>query len=418
MRTALILAGIGFFLGTTYAVVSTLRNYQTAEGASPKGASKPVRAGELESNSLTAPTAGGKSEVLRATRESYFPEISEKGPWPKAVVDQTEFQFGRMEVGEEMTHGFKIRNEGQAPLELAKGNTTCQCTISELENNLIPPGGEAVITLRWKPNSQSDAFEKGAEIRTNDPNNKVFNLRIVGLVVPRLVLIPDTTWEVRDVQEHAPSTTAGFLISPVLSDLAVEKIEYDEERLEVKVLPADLNQISSMKGKSGMGFEVSVKPGMPVGAFSFPIRIFTNTQERQSDGTLGGQAVVNVTIAGRREGPIRLIGPAYLPETSTVSLGSFSCDDGRSVKLTMLVRGAPEEGLRFTEVKSDPDTLKLDLQPEAKGAGNAKRYTLVVQAPPNGPRLTRRDENPAEFRIKTNHPDAPEMILKVQFTSY
>lgn len=418
MRTALVLAGIGVFLGTTYAVVSNLRNYQSAEGATPRAGSKPVRPGDLELSSVAAPTAGGKGEVLRATRESYFPEISEKGPWPKAVVDQTEFEFGRMEVGEEMTHGFKIRNEGQAPLELAKGNTTCQCTISELENNLIPPGGEAVITLRWKPTTQSDAFEKGAEIRTNDPNNKVFSLRVVGLVVPRLVLIPDATWEVRDVQENAPSMTAGFLISPVLSDLAIEKLEYDESRMDVKVLPADVDQISSMKGKSGLGFEVSVKPGMPVGAFSFPIRIFTNTQERQTDGSLSGQAVVNVTIAGRREGPIRLIGPAYVPETSTVSLGSFSSVDGRSVKLTLLVRGAPEEGLKFTAVKADPESLRLELQPEAKGAGNAKRYTLIVQAPPNGPRLTRRDVNPGEFRIQTNHPEAPEMILKVQFTAY
>ena len=148
------------------------------------------------------------------------------------------------------------------------------------------------------------------------------------------------------------------------------------------------------------------------------IRIFTNTQERQTDGSLSGQAVVNVTIAGRREGPIRLIGPAYVPETSTVSLGSFSSIDGRSVKLTLLVRGAPEEGLKFTAVKADPESLRLELQPEAKGAGNAKRYTLIVQAPPNGPRLTRRDVNPGEFRIQTNHPEAPEMILKVQFTAY
>ncbi|HBH52094.1 MAG TPA: hypothetical protein DDY91_09395, partial [Planctomycetaceae bacterium] len=254
--------------------------------------------------------------------------------------------------------------------------------------------------------------------RTNDPNNKVFSLRVVGLVVPRMVLIPDTTWEIREVQETGPSYTAGFLISPVLTDLGVEKLEYDESRMEVKMHPVDLDQISSMKGKSGVGFEVIVKQGMPVGSFSFPIRIHTNTQERQSDGQLGEKAIVNVTVAGRREGPIRMLGPAYLPESSTIALGSFSCTDGRSVKLTMLVRGAPEEGLQFSEVVSDPESLKVELIPEAKGAGNAKRYTLVVQAPPNGPRLTRRDENPAEIRIKTNHPEAPEMNLKVQFTAY
>jgi len=416
MRTGLVLAGIALFLGTTYAVVSTLRDYQAAPPPA-KPITKPVHPDDMAKVGTSVST-DGKSEVLRATRESYFPEVSEKGPWPKAVVDQTEFEFGRMEVGEEMTHEFKIRNDGQAPLELAKGNTTCQCTISELENNLIPPGGEASITLRWKPTAQSDAFEKGAEIRTNDPNNKVFSLRVIGLVVPRLVLIPDTTWEIREVQETGPSYTAGFLISPVLADLGVEKLEYDESRMEVKTHPVDLDQITSMKGKSGIGFEVIVKPGMPVGSFSFPIRIHTNSQERQTDGTLGDKAIVNVSVAGRREGPIRLLGPAYLPENSTVALGSFSSNDGKSVKLTMLVRGAPEEGLKFTEIVSDPDSLKLELIPEAKGAGNAKRYTLVVQAPPNGPRLTRRDENPAEIRIKTNHPEAPEMNLKVHFTAY
>ncbi|HBH52095.1 MAG TPA: hypothetical protein DDY91_09400, partial [Planctomycetaceae bacterium] len=164
MRTGLLLAGIALFLGTTYAVVSTLRDYQEAPVAQ-KPPTKPVNPADMAKVGASIST-DGKSDVLRATKESYFPEIAEKGPWPKAVVDQTEFEFGRMEVGEEMTHAFKIRNEGEAPLELAKGNTTCQCTISELENNLIPPGGEASITLRWKPTAQSDAFEKGAEIRT------------------------------------------------------------------------------------------------------------------------------------------------------------------------------------------------------------------------------------------------------------
>ena len=48
--------------------------------------------------------------------ESTMPKVSPTAPWPKAVMDETEFDFGRMEVGEEQSHTFTIRNEGEAPL--------------------------------------------------------------------------------------------------------------------------------------------------------------------------------------------------------------------------------------------------------------------------------------------------------------
>src|SRR6185369_10235732 len=64
-----------------------------------------------------------------------FPPVSKAPPYPKAVMDETEFEFGRMEVGEERSHVFMIRNEGDAPLIIKQGPTTCQCTVGSVETD-------------------------------------------------------------------------------------------------------------------------------------------------------------------------------------------------------------------------------------------------------------------------------------------
>src|SRR5262245_45002377 len=74
-----------------------------------------------------------------------MPPLSETGPYPKTVVDRTEFDFGRMEVGDAQSHEFTIRNEGEAPLILKKGPTTCLCTISDIPNNRVDPGKSATV---------------------------------------------------------------------------------------------------------------------------------------------------------------------------------------------------------------------------------------------------------------------------------
>src|SRR5258707_1379935 len=58
-------------------------------------------------------------------------KISPTGPYPKAVVEAN-YDFGRMEVGEERSHVYTIRNEGEAVLKIVNVGTTCQCTVSDM----------------------------------------------------------------------------------------------------------------------------------------------------------------------------------------------------------------------------------------------------------------------------------------------
>src|SRR5260221_10575816 len=94
---------------------------------------------------------GTKYSPPKTKSDFEAPPIARKGPYPKAVIDGTEVKFGRMEMGEERSHVFTIRNDGEAPLILRKGHSTCQCTVSEIELGELAPGASTHITLKWKP---------------------------------------------------------------------------------------------------------------------------------------------------------------------------------------------------------------------------------------------------------------------------
>jgi hypothetical protein len=323
-----------------------------------------------------------------------------------------------MEVGESREHSFVIRNEGEADLVLQQGNTTCQCTISKLQNDRLPPGKSATVTLRWTPTTQSEAFEKGAEVFTNDPLNLKIQLKIVGMVAPRFVIMPADTWSAKDVKDGPATEVRGYVASPIVDDMKIEKLEFDEKFLEVDYQPVPQEMLPMMKSRAGYEFIVKVKPVMPVGAFAFPLKIHTNVPERKADSTLGENAIIPVTVSGYRRGPIRIMGEAYSEADGLISLGNFDAREGRSVLLSLLVRGAPEEGFRFEEIECDPKILSVELDPDAKLQGAARRFKLKIAFPAGGERMTRRNEAIGKIKVKTNHSEAPVLEFKVQFSAF
>ncbi len=66
------------------------------------------------------------------------------------IVGGSELDFGTMKAGTERSHDFRIKNSGQAPLELAVLRSTCKCTIGSLEKSVLQPGEETAVKLTWK----------------------------------------------------------------------------------------------------------------------------------------------------------------------------------------------------------------------------------------------------------------------------
>lgn len=356
--------------------------------------------------------------VTKSAGEENGPKLSPTPPWPKAVVSESEFSFGRMEVGEERTHAFVIKNEGDAPLVLEKGPTTCQCTISELGVKEIPPGQSAEISFTWKPTAQAEHFDKGGEIRTNDPQNRVFKFSIVGMVAPRLVLEPPDRWILDDIQEGTPTTFVGTITSPVVDHFEILALESGSPHMTAETLPLPKGKFKALKAKSGYEIKVTIAPDVPAGAFASTLRIKTDLPQRNADGTLGDPTVLSVNVSGSRRGPLRILGREWVEDDMAISLGSFDSKEGRKVSLTMLVKNCPAEGLKVSEITSDLPDLKVSVDPDPTFKGTAKRFALTLDYPPGASRIQRRNENPAKVKITTNHPEAPIMEFKIYISAY
>jgi hypothetical protein len=346
------------------------------------------------------------------------PSVSPTAPWPKAFMDETEYDFGRMEVGEEQFHEFIIENRGDAPLIIKQGPSTCQCTVSQLETGELAPGASAKVTLKWKPTAETDQFGKGADLWTNDPKYRTIHLRILGIVAARVITVPSKNWEVPDIQEGVPGEIGGGVLSPVVDKFSIVGFESKSPLVSAEAFPLSEERLAPHKGLCGYEIRVSVKPEMPVGAFKFPLTIKTDLLQRDSQGELTKPMDIDVLISGHRRGPIKVIGTEWIEDRMGVAMGSFDAAVGKKVTLPLFVHGATEN-MKLTEPPvCDPPALKVTLARDEKSKGPHARFLLGVEYPAGSPRAHYTDEKPATVKLRLNQPGAEEFDLTVYFNAY
>ncbi len=121
-----------------------------------------------------------KPDVDRTAAGAAAPIRRPDEPAPKVVVDQSRYDFGTLDMASQGSHEFVFTNAGKAPLKLAAGETSCRCTMSELAQKEIPPGGSTKVTITWKPKDQPGPYEQTAKILTNDPQRPEVTLTVSG----------------------------------------------------------------------------------------------------------------------------------------------------------------------------------------------------------------------------------------------
>jgi hypothetical protein len=351
------------------------------------------------------------------------PDLAEPvGPHPTAVVDEPEHSFGRMMVGEERTHEFFIRNEGDALLIVEFGDTTCQCTYSSMKKGdklEIPPGQSGSVNLKWKPTQQAEIFDKGATLLTNDVAHSSIRLKILGMVTPRFMLNPEKDWTLSDSLDGKPFTFTGRLGSPILEQFGITAIESRSSLVSAEAIAMNESQLEDGRARSGYQIRVSVKPEMPMGAFSYPLTIKTDVPEITLDGTPGKLTEFEVLLTGALRGPIRPTGREWMDDKMAISLGAFEAAAGKKVSMPVLIKNPPADGFKLTEPPvCIPEALKFDMRQDEKSTAASPRFHLTLEYPPGSPRVTHRDDSPARVIFKTNHPHAERVEFLVFLSAY
>lgn len=302
------------------------------------------------------------------------------------VVGGREHYFGMMQHGETMSHDFVIRNVGDSPLTLDLGDSSCTCTVGELDSSLLPPGEETVVKLKWTAKTVLKEFGQYAMVITNDASQREVKLTVRGQIATSFMLEP-TSIQLGTL-DASESAEREFYVFSYLEDAdelteiswcnlsQTDKFDFEIEKVEIdpQEFPAHVN------AKHAHRVRMQVEPGMPIGPINGSVRILTNKGEDIGD--------LNMIVSGRVAGMLELRGgPSFEPRANLVKLGNVSSSKGGMVSVLLFVRGEERKDMKLEVVSVQPDdALQVEVG-EPKDNGSRSVYSIKFVVPQGAPNV-------------------------------
>lgn len=328
------------------------------------------------------------------------------------VVNGERHHFGSMDRNEHRSHAFQIRNDGDAPLRLVKGHSTCKCTVGELTKDTLAPGETVEVKLEWDAKSEEHRFEQSVDFTTNDPARRTIHLSIVGEIIDAVRLqYPDMHFN--DVSRNEPSVSTQLIHAFRSDTLTIENVELTNREqadyFDISFEPASAEELAYVRNATaGLKLRVELKPGLPVGRIEQTIRLTTNVRPENP---------LEVNVVGNVASDILLAGPRVVADRKLVLLPPFKRLDGIQHTVYVVVKGPyrNETEMRVASVQP-PVEFAAELGEPQRDNPRVVRVPLTIEIPPNATPVSRMAEgSEAEIKIATTHPDDPEVTVRVRY---
>lgn len=367
---------------------------------------------------------------FRDAREQFSPlnqVVAKLAPMPRAdgarpkahLVDGRKYDFGTMDRLSQKSHTFLIRNDGNAPLSVELGRTTCKCTVSDVSDGEIAPGDTAQVTLQWdaKSHGLEPEFTQSAEIHTNDPDQPVITVTVQGLVIEsvrtvpaRLVFPQVSTSEVTQAEFRVLNyQTEDFKI---LAHKFTEAATASKFQVEFRKL-TDQELAQERLARSGWLATLSIQPGLPLGPISQVLKLNTNFSEAP---------VMELPLQGATVSDMKLAAPTkwFNREASRVDLGIVEAGQAVERTINMFVSGPHRESTQFKVGRIDPDThLQATISDAVPlNQGKTWKYEITIRLKPTQLRLNRMGTGDGDYGVimlETTHPTTPQIPIYVKF---
>ncbi len=269
------------------------------------------------------------------------------------VIEGTELDFGTMRIGTERSHHFRLKNAGQAPLELSVLGSTCKCTIGSLEKSSLLPGEETQVKLTWKAEGVLREFAQTAKIGTNDPRQTEVLLTIRGKIGRTYVVEPEEL-NFGDFSARESFTKTFKLYSCEETELAVNAYWAETDQKLIKV-DSSVRKLASNEvievadARYVADFTVNVSPGMPAGPMNGQVHIEAGPEKTP----------ISVRCSGKCVSDLRIIaGLNYDRGTNSLSMGTFKSEDGGEKTFHIAARNATNQNIELKLKKILPESLK------------------------------------------------------------
>jgi len=324
------------------------------------------------------------------------------GAQPRVVAEHRLHDFGTMDPLTMGSHEFVVKNSGAAPLALRVGPTTCKCTVSNLSNSTVPPGGSTTVRLEWNT-GRDERYEHAGTIFTNDPTQKSIDLRVVGKV--RLLIGCDQKEIVLEaLNPSAPAVIERVIYSQTLDAFTITRLDSTISGLTWSAEPADPATLPALSPKHAQRLRIAIPSGSLTGIFTDTLRLSI-----QPPGESSEPLTLELPLAGSVARRLAFYGP-MIDSAGVIDLGDVQ--EGHSAKAQLLAKVRDIE-LNLPQAKAAvfPSFLSARFEP----AGKPGLYSLTVELPDNVPPCQYQSDPIGWVRIDTGHPRIGTVELKVTF---
>lgn len=290
---------------------------------------------------------------------------------PRFSIDVMEHDFGEITQGSVVKHTFKIRNTGDAPLEIT-ARPSCGCVVPKYDN-VIAPGQEGSLEAQLSTAGFRGAQIKTIQITSNDPDNPSLTLRLTANIRTAIEVRPSETIQMR-LSANAPTTQEVELIASTSEPLEIQQVN-----VPAPYAKAEVQKIDDKRAK----IVITVQPDAPAGRSNFLVLARTNLQAMP-------QVTINVVCE-----------KGIIVTPTTVFFGAIGSATPLPIERTVLLSRS-DTGFKILKYEVDDPNIEVRHESDSEGKqhrvimrykggwtqGTIRRTLTVETDDPQQPRIT------------------------------
>jgi len=336
-------------------------------------------------------------------------------PQPKIEVLENTYDFGRIESNSVVRHEFTVKNVGQAPLRISIGDSSCRCTVLNLDSGDIPPGESRTVTLEFNGKDYFGPVSQHATILTNDPKQPQVTFTVKADVVKSIRVVPSEIVFSRVVKMQPAVGEAKIYVfrdQPVqVTGIELAHKDDNAQFIDLDIQPLSPEDLKVEPGaKAGYRVTVRLKPGLPLGPIQQKIRVLTDQKDMPE---------LEIALAGRVESDVNIVGVGWDAARGILHLGRINQSTGAERRVMLRLTPLAGQSLKVEVERTVPDFLQVTIEePRIVEASLSLFVPITVRVPPGvGPAnyFGLDEAQLGKVILKTNHPDAPEVKILVRF---
>jgi hypothetical protein len=263
------------------------------------------------------------------------------------------YNFGKVYAGTTVSHTFRLKNAGTAPLTISAVRTSCGCTAARPTKNQVLPGEESDIAVSFDTHAEHGPATRTITVFTNDPSHQQLQLTMRGDV--KVQVEPSPSLVIFDRVKRGTEQSQQVTLMDEMPDRTFRVIGVTNASPYIKV-----SSKAAPGAKAAALLTITLLNTAPAGQMSDLVKVNTN------------RVPVEIPISGTILGDINVSPPqvsfGIVPHHATAL---------RFVRLT----NSGSHPVNVTGISSNNIGVVAAVEPVKTG----REYKISVQLAPNAP---------------------------------